>query len=381
MSADPLRDPDHRRRPDGCRARGVRARRAPGSPSRPGGSTPGTASCAELDAFRPDLILSDYTLPRFDGMAALALARERAPAHALPDRHRLGQRGDRRRLHEGRAPPTTSSRATWPGSAPPSRRALARVQARTEKARAEEALRRSEANLRAIFNTSLQAFVLVDRDGTIQALNPTAEAWASALRGRAAARGRPHPRLHPRGRRRRFEAALGGEARSVERCLRGADGVERWYETTHAPVVDEHGTRHRRLPQRPRRERAQAGRAGAPGERGPLPRPVRQRERPGLHHRRWTARFLYVNPRLARGHRLHATPSLAGAPLPRPGPPRQPGALRRGRGARPGRRDADGHVDLVLVTAGRRCRSRSRATSAAPPATAARPGSGASTAT
>ena len=33
----------------------------------------------ELDGFRPDLILSDYTLPRFDGMAALSLARERAP--------------------------------------------------------------------------------------------------------------------------------------------------------------------------------------------------------------------------------------------------------------------------------------------------------------
>ncbi|TMC59623.1 MAG: response regulator, partial [Chloroflexi bacterium] len=34
----------------------------------------------ELDDFRPDLILSDYTLPRFDGMSALALARERAPS-------------------------------------------------------------------------------------------------------------------------------------------------------------------------------------------------------------------------------------------------------------------------------------------------------------
>jgi two-component system, cell cycle sensor histidine kinase and response regulator CckA len=39
-----------------------------------------------------------------------------------------------------------------------------------------------------------------------------------------------------------FQAALAGEARSLERRLRGTDGVERWYETTHAPVVDEHGT-------------------------------------------------------------------------------------------------------------------------------------------
>ena len=35
---------------------------------------------AELWAFEPDVILSDYTLPRFDGMAALELARSHAPA-------------------------------------------------------------------------------------------------------------------------------------------------------------------------------------------------------------------------------------------------------------------------------------------------------------
>ena len=29
----------------------------------------------ELESYRPDVILSDYTLPRFDGMAALSLAR------------------------------------------------------------------------------------------------------------------------------------------------------------------------------------------------------------------------------------------------------------------------------------------------------------------
>ena len=33
----------------------------------------------ELEAFAPDVILSDFSMPHFDGMAALALARERAP--------------------------------------------------------------------------------------------------------------------------------------------------------------------------------------------------------------------------------------------------------------------------------------------------------------
>ena len=34
---------------------------------------------AALDAFQPDLILSDYAMPAFDGLAAVRLARERAP--------------------------------------------------------------------------------------------------------------------------------------------------------------------------------------------------------------------------------------------------------------------------------------------------------------
>jgi CheY-like chemotaxis protein len=35
----------------------------------------------ELDEFQPDVILSDYTLPRFDGMTALSLAGSGFPAY------------------------------------------------------------------------------------------------------------------------------------------------------------------------------------------------------------------------------------------------------------------------------------------------------------
>ena len=38
------------------------------------------AFLAALAQFKPDLILSDYRLPHFDGMAALRLAQEHAPA-------------------------------------------------------------------------------------------------------------------------------------------------------------------------------------------------------------------------------------------------------------------------------------------------------------
>jgi two-component system, cell cycle sensor histidine kinase and response regulator CckA len=193
----------------------------------------------ELDEFRPDLILSDYTLPRFDGMAALSIARERAPS--VPFVIVTGSVNEETAVGCMKAGATDYLlKSNLARIGPAIEAALARVQARTEQARAEAALRRSEANLRAIFNTSLQAFVLVDHDGTILALNPTAKAWAYRLAGRHIVEGdRVHDFIPEAVE--SFTAALGGEVQSVERCLRGVDGIERWYETTHAPVVDERG--------------------------------------------------------------------------------------------------------------------------------------------
>jgi two-component system cell cycle sensor histidine kinase/response regulator CckA len=193
----------------------------------------------ELDQFRPDLILSDYTLPRFDGMAALSLARERAPT--VPFVIVTGSVNEETAVGCMKAGATDYLlKSNLARIGPAIEAALARVQARTEHARAEAALRRSEANLRAIFNTSRQAFVLVDGDGTILALNPTAQAWAELLVGREIHEGDCIHDFIPEASE-SFEAALGGEVRSVERSLRAVDGVERWYETTHAPVVDDRG--------------------------------------------------------------------------------------------------------------------------------------------
>jgi PAS domain S-box len=181
----------------------------------------------QLDEFRPDLILSDYTLPRFDGMTALSIVRERAPS--TPFLIVTGSVNEETAVGCMKAGATDYLlKSNLARIGPAIEAALARVRARTEKARAEEALRRSEANLRAIFNTSLQAFVLVDRDGTIQALNPIAVEWAARILGRGVGEGDRIgdfiPDAHEG-----FEAALTGEARSVERRLQGTDGVERWY--------------------------------------------------------------------------------------------------------------------------------------------------------
>ncbi|MGH7581509.1 MAG: PAS domain S-box protein [Gemmatimonadales bacterium] len=194
----------------------------------------------EIDEFGPDLILSDYSLPRFDGMAALSLARERAPS--VPFLIVTGSVNEETAVGCMKAGATDYLlKSNLARIGPAIEGALARVRARTEKARAEEALRRSEANLRAIFNNSLQAFILIDPDGTIQALNSTAVEWSTRLLGRALHEGARVADFVPEAVD-AFRAALAGESRNIERCLRDADGSDRWFETTHAPVVDEEGT-------------------------------------------------------------------------------------------------------------------------------------------
>jgi two-component system cell cycle sensor histidine kinase/response regulator CckA len=193
----------------------------------------------ELQAFAPDLILSDFTLPGFDGMSALSLARERAPA--VPFLIVTGSVNEEtavRCMKAGAADYLLKSNLARIG--PAIEGALARVRARTEKALAQEALRRSEANLRAIFNNSLQAFVLIDPDGTIQALNSTAVEWSSRLLGRPLQEGGRIADFIPEAAD-AFQVALAGETRNVERCFRDRDGSEQWFETTDAPVVDDEG--------------------------------------------------------------------------------------------------------------------------------------------
>ncbi len=191
----------------------------------------------ELDHFQPDLILSDYTLPRFDGMAALSLARERMPT--VPFLIVTGSVNEETAVGCMKAGATDYLlKSNLARIGPAIEGALARVQSRREKTLAQDALRRSEANLRAIFNNSVQCFVLIDRDGTIQALNRTAVEWGERILGRRFQEG---DRIHDfipdaaEG----FRVALGGEYRQVERCIRDSSGVERWFDTTHAPVVDE----------------------------------------------------------------------------------------------------------------------------------------------
>ena len=193
----------------------------------------------ELAELEPDLILSDYTLPGFDGMSALSLARQLVPS--VPFLIVTGSVNEETAvgcMKAGAADYLLKSNLARIG--PAIEGALARIRVRDEKARAEDALRRSEANLRAIFNNSQQAFLLLDTEGTIKALNSTAVEWSARLLGHRLHEGARITGFVPEAEE-AFHAALAGETRNVERCLQDVSGVELWFETTHAPVVDQDG--------------------------------------------------------------------------------------------------------------------------------------------
>ncbi|WP_287131056.1 PAS domain S-box protein [Candidatus Cyanaurora vandensis] len=99
-------------------------------------------------------------------------------------------------------------------------------------------LQQSGANLRAIFNNSLQGFLLLDRERKIQSLNPKAQACFKEILGQLVQAGEPLPEplqltvLHPY-----FQGALQGEPAQLEHVWTGLDGRNHWFELGFTPVV------------------------------------------------------------------------------------------------------------------------------------------------
>ena len=197
-----------------------------------------------LQEFHPEVILSDYAVPRFDGVAALALAKELAPT--VPFIIVTGSINEEtavRCMHAGASDYLIKNNLARLG--PAVRAAIDRERARTEKRRTEDALRRSEANLRAIFNSSPQGFILLDVDGTVQAFNQTAVQWAHQMGARKLAEGNRLDELSPDGEsdgwRECFNLALNNRLTLRQWCVRESNGSDHWYETNHVPVVDDEG--------------------------------------------------------------------------------------------------------------------------------------------
>ena len=116
---------------------------------------------AELGNPALDLILADYSLPSFDGLSALKLAREQRPE--LPFILVSGSLGEERAvqaLQEGATDYVLKQRLLRLG--PAVRRALGEAEERNRRQKAEEELRRHERNYREIFDTTHDAIFVHD---------------------------------------------------------------------------------------------------------------------------------------------------------------------------------------------------------------------------
>jgi diguanylate cyclase (GGDEF)-like protein len=123
----------------------------------------GPALVEALEHFRPDVILSDFSLPQFDGMEALSIARERAPQ--VPFLFLSGTIGEERAihaLHSGAVDYVLKDNLAR--LAPAVRRALAEAAARAERARQEAQIARLHRVLRML--SGVNSLVLRIRDRT-----------------------------------------------------------------------------------------------------------------------------------------------------------------------------------------------------------------------
>jgi PAS domain S-box-containing protein len=200
------------------------------------------AFARELEAFAPDLILSDYSLPGFDGMAALRLAQELAPAApfivvtgSINEETAVGC------MRAGAADYLLKNNLARLG--PSILAALERGRARERQRQAEAALRRSEANLRAIFNNTLQDFVLLDPQGIVLTMNKSSTDWVRWVAGREVREGDRLAALLPADIRAEwdgfFARALANEVITIEREVGGPGSQSRWFEASFIPVTDE----------------------------------------------------------------------------------------------------------------------------------------------
>jgi len=126
----------------------------------------------ELITAKPDLILSDYFMPLFDGMTAMRLAKQYHPnvpfiviTGAINEETAViclksGAEDYVLKSHLGRLGPAIES-------------AVRKMQAMEEKLKAEEALQESEKRYRRLFESAQEAVLLLDTEtGTVTDINP-----------------------------------------------------------------------------------------------------------------------------------------------------------------------------------------------------------------
>ena len=128
----------------------------------------------QLVEFAPGLILADYSLPSYDGLSALALARQSCPD--VPFIFVSGTMAEEIAI-EALKQGATDYVLKHPLArlVPSVRRALLEAEERRQRCQAEEHLREAKDRLEALFQASPVPIILHDSKGAIRMWNPAAE--------------------------------------------------------------------------------------------------------------------------------------------------------------------------------------------------------------
>ncbi len=130
--------------------------------------------CRELRTANADLIISDFTLPFYNGLVALSAARELRPE--LPFIFFSGTIGEEAAVESLKTGATDYVLKHRPEKLVPAvRRALREVEDRQSRAQAEEALRKQERWFRTLTENGLDIVSVLDRHGRFKYNSPSIE--------------------------------------------------------------------------------------------------------------------------------------------------------------------------------------------------------------
>lgn len=208
-------------------------------------ATTGTEFARALASGNYDLILSDYSLPGYDGASALVLARELQPD--IPLILVSGTVGEERAveiLRDGATDFVLKTRLAQLG--PAIRRALQQTRDRLGRQQAERALRESEERLREMAENIREVFWSASADGRqIHYVSPAyAQIWGRSI---VELHARPESWLEPvwaedkPGLMRLRGLLAQGILYNLEYRIKQPDGTSRWIEERGYPVRSPHG--------------------------------------------------------------------------------------------------------------------------------------------
>ena len=197
---------------------------------------------AALDT-TPDLILSDYALPHFDGLRAVKLLRERGldiPFILISGT--LGEEAAAEAMKQGASDYLLKDRLTRLG--PAVERALEEKRLRDERRGVGEKLAASERHLRAIFENEPECVKLLAADGSLLEINPAGLRMLEADSLQQIEHHCVYPLVveeHRAAFRALNERVFAGESAVLEFEIVGLKGGRRWLETHASSLRDTTG--------------------------------------------------------------------------------------------------------------------------------------------